>query len=112
MKIECYLYIPYQGQFRFRFDTACPHGQQFAKSDGAYDNLLEVPAYTRDQTCKELKGSLYESIYGPVARTAIETHITWLLKTAPQTTKKIDLGAVTGMPDPGAKLWLSFARID
>lgn len=54
MKIEGYLFVPYQGQFRFRYDDGTESINRIYKSDGAYDKVLNVPHYTRTTTCKEL----------------------------------------------------------
>jgi hypothetical protein len=57
MKVEAYLFIPYEGQVRFRYDTELP--EPFLKSDGAYDKILGAEKFgagTRQVTCTELVG--------------------------------------------------------
>lgn len=55
MKVEAYLFIPYEGQVRFRYDT--DHPEPFLKSDGTYDKLLGAEKHgagKRAITCNEL----------------------------------------------------------
>jgi len=53
MKLEVYLYIPFQGQLRFRYN--CEGGaHRVLVSDKSYDLVLQVPHYTRNTTCTEM----------------------------------------------------------
>lgn len=56
MKIEGYLFIPYQGQIRFRYDDSSQIDARYYASDFNYDEVLGVHALTgkRPPTCQEL----------------------------------------------------------
>jgi hypothetical protein len=57
MKIEGYLFVPYQGQSRFSYDATAPFADRFGPSDAEYDVALDIDLNdngTRFITCSEL----------------------------------------------------------
>ena len=116
MKIEGYLFVPYQGQVRFRYDDSAD--LVFHKSDGAYDQALGVHALTgsRPGTCTELV-SRVKSVQD-AHKEKIKHAFEWLLpqfrKSTVGTVIKMELGdgPVQMRKDTRAKITLTAVLVD
>lgn len=116
MKLEGYLFIPYQGQLRFRYDSSTD--LVFHKSDGAYDHALGVNALTgsRPITCTELVSKV-QSKQGEIKemiRPAFEWMIPQFRKGEVGRVIKMDLGDATTqlIKDTRVKVTLSVLLVD
>jgi len=89
MKIEGYLYIPFQGQFRFLYDENLDSINRIYQSDPAYDAKLGVHELTgnRPATCRELVwGSFHRDEWEPIIRALIQSKVREQLLRATRTT--------------------------
>lgn len=89
MIIEGYVFVPYQGQLRFRFDTARAETEMFFASDRQYDGRLGVHSFidytdgARPPTCRELIFSGMRAQYEDKIIEALESHVMQALSTEP-----------------------------
>lgn len=116
MKIEGYLFVPYQGQVRFRYDDSTD--LVFHKSDGAYDKVLGVHALagSRPGTCTELVSRVksVQDAHKQLMGLAFQWLVPLFRKSDVGTVTKLDLGdgPVQLRKDTRAKVTLTVVLVD
>ena len=98
MIIEGYVFIPYQGQLRFRFDSDAAK-TALLKSDAQYDkrlgvhDLIEGYGDVRPCTCREF---IYSGCrhYEKEIREALESELVQALTAEPTLSRKVTIGTV------------------
>lgn len=114
MKTEVYLFVPYQGQFRFGYKNDAPGRNRVSESNSKYDNALGVTPGSRATTCRELLHSRMGDDWTSRVEKAFNEIRETLDKGAPNSKLTVNLGPALLNMNPNKKapsILVHFVRV-